>query len=1530
MAWTNLLISAGLLGANWLIQKLFEEDEELQLREDADRYKRPLQISAGPAKRVIGSARVSGQICRYATYVHWREAKRYFDSRKGEDEQQAYDRAHLVMERNCILLMAISEGPVKSISNRIWVNGRKLELVRDENVSGKWTPKTEVDGEWDSPSDPRAFPFFWAPGYVASFRGGYSKRGEVVAGNDGFPTDRPVYRPSCSFYFALPRGRSVLEPLILKARGDFNTAFWENVDEETKAQIEADALAITGNGLALCLAVFRLKRDIHGKSGPWGSIPRIEFEVVTDDTNHNPARVAKDYLLNDIGVPESDIDDEDGRALSIPEQLYPLENLVKGSEDADQVVSRTVGKDIERDSNGDLVVRDDLVTEVEYDRVLAIYNRIYPTVGASDTKQYRYHCGGVISTKDEPAQVLEGLGKAMAGRVFNYAGKWYIRPGYERHPVGTIRSYHILEEQPTIQLEPDFDTRPNSVTGAIGQDNRRDYLRTFIPEIEFDDLRERDGGRKVSRDFGTLPYVNDELLARKLMTINVNKASRGLTTVSMLCGPGEDFWIFQLKPMDVVYLDIPAEGFRVFQNAETRFVVETINPREDGSVELTVKEEPGSTYIERAGNIVARDDLQPAFGLIEDEEDDTTGPFRCTTPVWNVGVPFGVVGLDLPRVTVSGNRGDPTFTLVDNGGIDSLRIDASTGRLSIGNIGKLAESVTRTGINVNYSVQVEDSVASKSTTCTGVIHLYDVSTAQISGPSDICVNAGETKAHRFNVDYPPDVSDDYIQRHQYAFIVNRYAPQLGGDRNLPPTWVTITHEGVMTVAVPSGTASGNYRIQLQAVRRVQTTGRLAVGSDGNVETSSSPRLYAQVDLQVGDCRRCSAKTVYANPGENFSRSDVFNISGFGDTPTATLHSGHPSWLSVAVVNGEVVLTGLVPRTQATGNYAYRITIRGNSEVCTLSGIVRVAPTKPPVCNLPGNIVPGGGGRQISIDGNTDLEWTVTPTNARSGVTPAANLVSGPAWLSVFTDGSEIKMRTASGVSRPSGTYAYTINYTYAASEDSRLTRLTCTGSILVRGSTRSPLEWRIAPSSVVVNQGSGWGASTSILADTDSNCNPITYAVTTKPHSSLRVHSLSGSLVGTVPTDLDYGNYDGVFTATDKCGRTITHTITFIVEGSTGLACQADHIYGAAGSAVSGGASGSRGTTPYRYSLEHNPSWLSINSTTGRYSGRLPSTGSGNFSVVVTDARNNRQTCTGRWALERPALTCTGGHIVGETGGRPVFGTAEGEGGTGPYTFAISGNPSWLTIDSATGRYRGTLPGLVSDGSFTVTVTDSTGATATCTTTWAVIPPISPLTCQSAVSINARPGDSIRETVTATGTGVSYSLVGAPSWISISNRNPLLVLGTRITGTVPATQTTNVSFSVRATDSNSNTCTIPVTINVSAPLRFTNSRADFFVRKNYSEIHDLNLGAAGGTPYSGANPYRYAITNNTARNVRFRSGGANNGKIRILTNQLASSTMRTTTATLTVSDNGGNSVSQTLTIEDRPRNYQVENEEEVI
>ncbi|RKY17926.1 MAG: hypothetical protein DRP63_02880, partial [Planctomycetota bacterium] len=179
---------------------------------------------------------------------------------------------------------------------------------------------------------------------------------------------------------------------------------------------------------------------------------------------------------------------------------------------------------------------------------------------------------------------------------------------------------------------------------------------------------------------------------------------------------------------------------------------------------------------------------------------------------------------------------------------------------------------------------------------------------------------------------------------------------------------------------------------------------------------------------------------------------------------------------------------------------------------------------------------------------------------------------------------------------------------------------------------------------------------------------------------------------------------DGIQTATANLTLTVREplriTTTCLPDAYEGIS------YSYAVQAVGGN------TAKYNWSVNGQPSWLSINSSTGELSGTPPtgSAGTYTFTVQVTDGLQTAQADLSITVLEELQITTTSlpDGYEGQTG---YSATLTATGGTGTYTWSIvSGSlPPNLALDSFTGVISGDIDSTASSSSpynFTVEVTD--------------------------------------------------------------------------------------------------------------------------------------------------------------------------------------------------------------------------------
>ena len=223
----------------------------------------------------------------------------------------------------------------------------------------------------------------------------------------------------------------------------------------------------------------------------------------------------------------------------------------------------------------------------------------------------------------------------------------------------------------------------------------------------------------------------------------------------------------------------------------------------------------------------------------------------------------------------------------------------------------------------------------------------------------------------------------------------------------------------------------------------------------------------------------------------------------------------------------------------------------------------------------------------------------------------------------------------------------------------------------------------------------------------------------------------TGDITGTPTRD---GQFSFQVTATGQSPPTtagtaappsVTATFTIRIIPATLAFGPANLPDGQVGVAYAGSLSATGGVRPYAFAISGLPPGLSGN-TSGAVTGTPTTAGTFTATASVTDAREGaaRQTYTIR--IAPPALTFVTASAPNGTVGASYSATFTVTGGTGGYIFRVSGQPANFAM-SANGVLSGN-PGAPGTFTITVTVTDSSGATASKQYTFTIgLPSVPPL-----------------------------------------------------------------------------------------------------------------------------------------------------------------------------------------------------------
>ena len=281
-----------------------------------------------------------------------------------------------------------------------------------------------------------------------------------------------------------------------------------------------------------------------------------------------------------------------------------------------------------------------------------------------------------------------------------------------------------------------------------------------------------------------------------------------------------------------------------------------------------------------------------------------------------------------------------------------------------------------------------------------------------------------------------------------------------------------------------------------------------------------------------------------------------------------------------------------------------------------------------------------------------------------------------------------------------------------------------------------------------------------------------TYAATGLP-SGLSINTSSGQIGGTITGSANA--YSVSVTASDGQGASASQSFTWNV--STLSVTNPGTRNGAVGDSValpiqSGGLPSGDSWT---YAATGLPSGLSINTSSGQIGGTI--TGSANaYSVSVTarDGEGASASQSFTWNVSTLSVTNPGTQngAVGDSVALPIQSGGLPSGDS--WTYAATGLPSGLSINTSSGQIGGTITGSANAYSVTVTASDGQGASASQSFTWNV----STLSVTNPGTQNGAVGKSASLQIQASGLPSSdtwiYSAAGLPSGLSINTRSGLI------------------------------------------------------------------------------------------------------------------------------------------------------------
>ena len=584
---------------------------------------------------------------------------------------------------------------------------------------------------------------------------------------------------------------------------------------------------------------------------------------------------------------------------------------------------------------------------------------------------------------------------------------------------------------------------------------------------------------------------------------------------------------------------------------------------------------------------------------------------------------------------------------------------------------------------------------------------------------------------------------------------------------------------VTTSSLPGGTMGNAYS-------QMQLTAKGGAGAD-TWKLASGSSLPAGLNLS-------SAGMITGTPSGNFVGPTSFTVVVTdSETPTAQTATAGLS-IAITVAPLSVTTSGSLPAGVANSVYP-GVTLQPTGGI-------------PPYINW------------SVVGGNTNLPPGLT-LNAATGAISGTPTTAGTTTFTVTVTDSEATPKTAT-----SATLSITVNPALSVTTNS-------------------------LPAGVV---GTSYPAGTALQAA--GGVSPYTWAVTTGSlPAGLSLNASTGAITGK-PTGPAVGTIGFTVTVTDSESptKTATQSLSIVITAPqlTVTTTTASLPTGVLGNTYSTTLAASGGAGAYTWAVTGGnaslPAGLTLNTATGVISGTPTATGQTTFTVTVTDSETpTAQTASASLTISvnnsAPlGITTTTAQLpTGITGTAYPSTTLQASGGVTPYTWSISGNPSWLSI-SPSGVLSGT-PNATGTFSFTAKVTDSTKPTANTKTASLSITVDTPITVTTTSPLpTGYVGLAYSQTLAATGgSGKGYT------WAVTSGSTLPAGLNLSAAGVLSGKPTTagNPNFSVTVTDSASNTGTGTLSITIKAGVSITTGSPlpTGYVGSAYSQT----LAATGGS-----------------------------------------------------------------------------------
>ncbi|QGY31664.1 autotransporter domain-containing protein (plasmid) [Pantoea cypripedii] len=267
-----------------------------------------------------------------------------------------------------------------------------------------------------------------------------------------------------------------------------------------------------------------------------------------------------------------------------------------------------------------------------------------------------------------------------------------------------------------------------------------------------------------------------------------------------------------------------------------------------------------------------------------------------------------------------------------------------------------------------------------------------------------------------------------------------------------------------------------------------------------------------------------------------------------------------------------------------------------------------------------------------------------------------------------------------------------------------------------------------------------------------------------------------------------------------------------------------------------------------------------VSGTSITYTPTTGYSGSDSFTYNATNTGGTSADATVSLTVSAPALSFTpvAGALPGATLGSAWSQTVAASGGTAPYSYAASGLPAGITLNSITGVLSGT-PAAIGSYTIQVTATDSNNATGTVSYTLSVgdqAPEV------SAVSATVDAG--------STNNAISLAISGSATSVAIVQQaahGTATVSGLRILYTPVAGYSGSDTFTYSATNAYGTSQVATVSLNVTAVTLAMTPDSGALASGTVGQSYTQTFSVSGGT-----SPYSWQLSGTLPQGLTFTNG----------------------------------------------------------